>query len=513
MKDRDSRSSLDIVPLFNLLLLGIFLLAGLSGCATPATEAIRRGDNMLTTRNYYGASQEYLTALDFESNNSDAKTKLCQSARQSYDQKLEMATTYEKTADFESALPQYQDLAQFIDRITPHNCLNFAPVNAKQKIAEMKSGASAQFYNDGEKLFLKSDYIHAIKNYQDALRHNNPYKDCKEKIAESHYQIGAKAESQKNFRNAADSYVSANETVSGYKDASEKAVSIYYSLGISFLKQKMCRNAYDDLSKAGKLNDNFKELTDKLAEAEACSVSKIAFMRFDNPTGRDISGMSIGDFIFDEIKTKLQNKASKFVRTMDREELQGVLGEQKLGLAGVTDDYASFKQLKGVDYLIFGQLTQVKMDAPPEKVERMKTPATQSYPCVKTDKKGRQYESSCNREINLTYERHTAKLNVALAGSIKAVSVSSGEQLIMQSISSKRNDDITYANINSDFNSDTDIPREIESLADARRELHDPDSLIKEIISEISDDMVKKILARIDQTKTVADPTDLKIIR
>lgn len=513
MKDRDSRSSLEIVSLLSLLVLGMLLAAGLSGCATPASEAIKRGDDLLTARNYYGASGEYLTALNFESNNTDAKTKLCRTARQSYDQKLEMATTYEKSSDFESALPQYQDLSQFIEKITSYNCLSFAPINAKQKVAEMKAGASEQFYKEGEKLFLQSDFVNAIRNYQDALRHNNPYKDCKEKIAESHYQIATKAESLKNFRDAANSFVSANEAVSGYKDASEKAVAIYYSLGISFLNQKMCRNAYDDLSKAGKLNDNFKDLTTKLAEAEACSVAKIAFMRFDNPTGRDISGMSIGDFIFDEIKTKLQNKASKFVRTMDRNELQGVLGEQKLGLAGVTDDYTTFKQLKGVDYLIFGQLTQVKMDSPPEKVERMKTPATQSYSCFKTDKKGRRYESSCDREINLTYERHTAKLNVALAGSIKAVSVSSGEQLIMQSISSKRSDDVTYVNINSDINSDTEIPEEIEGMANARRDLKDPDSLIKEIISEISDDMVQKILAKIDQTKTVADPTGLKIIR
>lgn len=467
---------------------------------------------IVTAKNYYGASQEYLTALNLEADHKEAKMNLCKNSKLAYDQKLDMATTYENSSDYESAMPHYKDLATFIDRTNSYNCLNFAPINAKQKIVEMKSGASEKYYKEAEKFFAGSDYSNAITNYRDALKHNNPYKDCKEKIAESYYRTATRAESQKSYREAANSFVNANDTISGYKDASDKATSLYYALGLSFLDKKLCRNAYDDLSRAGRLNGSFKELPTKIADAEACAISKIAFMRFDNPTGRDISGMSIGDFIFDEIKTNLQNKASKFIRTIERNELDTVLGEQRLGERGITDDYATFKQLRGVHYLIFGKLTQVKVDEPAEKVENMKIAATQSYSCMRQGKNG-PYESTCSRDINLYFQQHSAKLNIALTGSIKVVSVANGEQLIIHSISSKRSDSITYADITSDTNSDTHVPDALVNLTRERRELKDKDNLVKEMISEIADEMIQKTLDKIYRTKSVADPVELTLAR
>lgn len=488
------------------------LFATVYGCTSPASQAVKRGDELLTAKNYYGASQEYLSALNLEADHKEAKMKLCLNAKQAYDQKLDMAAAYERSFDFESAMPHYRDLSTFIDKTNSYNCLNFAPINAKQKIAEMKSGASEKYYREAEKLFANSDYGNAITNYQDALKHNNPYKDCKDKIAESYYRMATKAESQKSFRDAANSYVNAIETISAYKDAPDKATSLYYALGLSFIEKKLCRNAYDDLSRASKINSAFKELPSKIADAEACAISKIAFMRFDNPTGKDISGMSIGDFIFDEIKTKLQNKASKFIRTMERGELDTVLGEQRLGERGITDDYATFKQLKGVHYLIFGKLTQVKADEPNEKVENMKTGGSQSYSCMKQGRKG-PYQSICSRDITLYFQKHSAKFNLALTGSIKVISVATGEQLIFHSISSKRDDSITYANITSNIDSNTSVPSGLVDLTKARRELKDKDSMVKEMISEISDEMIQKILDKIDRTKTVADPVELTIFR
>lgn len=495
-----------------VLTLGL-LFATAYGCASPASQAVKRGDELLTSKNYYGASQEYLTALNLEAAHKEAKMKLCQTAKQGYDQKLEMADTYEKSADFESAMPQYAALATFIDKTNSYNCLSFAPINAKQKIAEMKSGASEKYYNEAEKSFANSDYVNSIKNYQEALKHNNPYKDCKEKIAESYYRTATKAENQKSFRDAANSYSKANESISGYKDASGKATSLFYALGLSFLQQQLCRNSYEDLSRASKLNSDFKDLSSKITEAEACAISKIAFTRFDNPTGKNISGMSIGDVIFDEIKTKLQNRSSQFIRTMERDELNTVLGEQSLGASGVTDDYAAFKQLKGVHYLIIGKLTQVKVDEPAAKVENMKDTGSYSYKCTEYSRKGTPYEATCSKDIPIYFHQHSAKLNVALTGSIKVISVATGEQLIFHSIGAARSDSITYAAITSEVGSNVSIPSGLQELTSARQELKDKDVMVKEMISEISDAMVQKILEKIDKTKTVADPVELAMLR
>jgi tetratricopeptide (TPR) repeat protein len=498
--------------IFVKLLLVFFLFGVIYGCASPASQAIKRGDDLLVTRNYYGASQEYLTALGLEPAHKDAKMKLCQTSKPAYDQKLEMASSYEKTSDFESALPQYNDLASFIEKLNSYNCLNFVPVNAKQKVVEMKSGSSEKYYREAERCFSNEDYNTAVSNYQQALRHNNPYKDCRDKIAESYYRLGAKAERQKSYREAGNKYLDCNEALSGYKDAADRATSLFYSLGVSFLKKGLCRNAYDDLSLASKINSSFKDISSKINEAESCALSKVAFMRFDNPTGRDISGMSIGDFIFDEIKTKLQNRASKFMRTIERDELSAVLGEQRLGEKGITDDYATFKQLRGVHYLIFGKLTQVKSEQPNERQQSMKTTGTQYYTCIKQGRRG-SYEDTCRRDIPIYYTQHSAKLDVALTGSIKVVSVATGEQIIFHNISSRRSDTITYADVNSDVSSNIEVPSGLEELVKSRRELKDKDDCVKEMISEIASEMVQKILEKIDRAKTISDPAELTMIR
>lgn len=481
------------------------------GCS-PATQAVKRGDELLTMKNHYGATQEYLTALTLEPDHKEAKMKLCQTSRQAYEQKLAIAENFEKTSDFESALPHYKELSTFLERANSYNCLNFSPINAKQKIVEIKSSASEKYYTEAERYFGGGDYSNAIKSYKEALRHNTPYKDSKEKIAESYYRIATKAENQKNYRDAAKNYLEANSAIEGYKDATYRTTYLYYSLGEYFLSKELCRNAFNDFNEASKINPGFKNISKKISDADACSISKIAFVRFDNSTRRDIAGMSMGDFIFDDIKSRLQKQASRFIRTLDREELETILSEQKLGMSGITDEYSTFKRLKGVHYLIFGKLTQVNSVHPTPKEENMRTTGTQNYSCTKTGSKGKQYEGTCSRDVTVSYTKHADKISVSLSGSIKVVSVSTGEQLIYHNITANRSDSVTYADITSDASS-VSIPSSLKDLVDAKRELKDEDSLTKEMVAAIAGEMVGKILEKVDRATSVTDPVEMKMYR
>lgn len=479
------------------------------GCSA-ASKAVKRGDEFQKANNYFSASQEYLTALGLEPDHKDAKTKLCQVAQQAYQQKLSIAENYDKAKEFESALPQYTDLSMLIEKLSSQNCLSFAAINARQKMADMKTGASEKYYAEAEQYFGVGNYSSAIRSYQSALNHNNPYKDSINKIAESYYQIASTLEKQKSYRDAAQNYLSANNTSSGYKDAAHRATSILYSLGDYFLKKNLCRNAYDDFSNANTVTPGFKDVAEKLNSAEACSVSKIAFVRFDNPTGKNLAGMSVGDYVFDEIKSRLPKQASKFIRTIDRDELHAILGEQQLGGMGVTDDYASFKQLKGVHYLIFGKLSQVNVIRPNPKEESVQTPGDYHYKCIETEKDGKQYETTCWKKVPVYFDRTSAKIDISLTGSIKVVSVATGEQVIFHSITAKASDSVQYADIKTDI-SDINIPAELGNLTKARRDLKDEDALAREIISEITGEMVSKIINKIDRKQTAQDPVEMYV--
>ena len=491
------------------LLVLVFTVIVCIGCSA-AYQAVKRGNELLEMRNYYGAAQEYLTALNLERDNKDAKMKLCQISKQAYEQKLSLAENFEKTSDFESAMGHYSDLANFLDRVNSYNCLNFATINARVKITEMKSSSSEKYYKEAENLFAGEDYSNAISRYRDALRHNNPYKDSIEKIAESYYRIARKFEAQKGFRNAAKNYVDANMTMKGYKDAVNKAADLYYSLGNYFLSKQLCRNAWNDFNEVTRIKPDFKNVNQKIKEAEACSVTKIAFIKFDNPTGKDIAGASMGDLIFDEIKSGMQKRASQFIRVMDREELETILSEQKLGMAGITDEYAIFKRLKGVHYLIFGKLSQVYFNKPMQKQESRQTTGTKYYSCTQYDRKGRPYEASCPKNVNVYFKQISANINVSLTGSMKVLSVSTGEQVIYHNINVKKGDSVRYATDFSEDISQIKIDSSITALADARRDLTDEDRLMRAVVNNIANDMIRQILDKIDRPISVSDPVELK---
>ncbi|MDI6744725.1 MAG: CsgG/HfaB family protein [Thermodesulfovibrionales bacterium] len=297
----------------------------------------------------------------------------------------------------------------------------------------------------------------------------------------------------------------------GYKDALNKAADLYYSLGNYFLSKQLCRNAWSDFNEVTKIKPDFKNVNEKIKEAETCSVTKIAFIKFDNPTGKNIAGASMGDLIFDEIKSSLQKRASQFIRVMDREELETILSEQKLGMSGITDEYATFKRLKGVHYLIFGKLSQVYFNKPVQKQESRQTTGKEPYSCTQYDKKGRPYELICYRNVNVHFKQISANIGVSLTGSMKVLGVSSGEQVIYHNINVKKEDSVTYA---ADFSRDISqvkVGSEITTLADARRDLTGEDSLTREVVNDIANDMIRQILDKIDRPTSVSDPVELKV--
>jgi tetratricopeptide (TPR) repeat protein len=376
----------------------------------------------------------------------------------------------------------------------------------------MRAGASEKYYREGESLFAAGAYLKAIDVYNNALKHNRPYKDCLEKTAESFFRLGDQSEKGKKFREAARYYIDASTTVSRYKDAVDRSSALYCGLGDYFLSRNLCRNAYNDYSEAAKVDPNTPGITDKIKNAEDCAVARIAFIKFDNPTGRDISGMSLGEFIFEDAVSKLHNQASKFVHIVERNELDEVLSELRLGTSGITDDFSKFQKVKGVHYLVFGKLTQVKSTQPNERVENVQTTATESYRCIERDRKGKAYETTCSRPTRVYFQRHTQSLSLALSGSVRVVKVSTGEQVISHNISTKREDKIVYADgFTRDIVNEVTVDRSVEELARARRELKDEDSLAKDMIGEVSDEMVRRILDKIDRDATVSDPVDLKL--
>jgi tetratricopeptide (TPR) repeat protein len=482
-----------------------------SGCAGPAGQAIKRGDELTKVQNYYGANREFVSALGFESDNKDARTKLCQFAKQGYEQELAVLEGFERNSDFETALKRYRELSAVIDTVSRANCLTFPVVNFKQKVEDMQKGASEAYYKEAEILFAKSDLDGAIGKYNEALGHNNPYKDAREKVAECYYLIGKKNETSREFRTAAGNYQKAVDTVSNYKDCSKRICSIYSALGDYYFSKGKFRNAVDDYSLVVKTNPAYANISDRLGKAESAAVTKVAFARFDNPTGKSVAGASMADLVFDELTLKVKSKASRFLKIVEREELGSILAEQKLGAKGLTDEFNSFKTMKGVNFLLFGKLSQINLVRPHKRVDRVQSIGKQDYQCRKVDRKGRAYEGTCVREVRVQFGQVYERVSLTLSGSMKVVDVGSGENIIPYAIGKTWGDEVSYA---TDFNQDISsvaVDESIVALSKERQNLASDDDLLKSAVRDITDDMAQIILDKLDRTPDNNDPKQLSL--
>lgn len=490
----------------------IFVAIFSAGCSA-SHKCVKDGSQLQEMGNHYGAALKYIEALRIEPTYEKAKLKLCEVAKMAYDQKLLLAQSAETSLNYEQALREYSDLKEFLMNANSSSCITFSTINADNKIAEMKSSASEKYYKEAESLFKNGNYIEAVSAYDQALHHNNPYKDSTAKISESYYRFANNSLKQNSFRDAAKNYILSNSRTEGYKDASKLGVKIYYALGKYYLSKKQCRKAWEDFDEARKIDPNYKDLANLINTTNECAVTKIAFMEFDNKTGRDIAGMAIGDFIFDELKTKIQKNASRFVQLLDRENVNSLLAEQNMGMKGITDDYATFKQLKGVDYLIFGKITQVRSVHQGLNSQVKGTQGEERYRCQERRKDGKVYETWCERKVPIRYELFNDKISVAVAGSTKVISVATGSSQVQYSINEKEDDSVNYAD-NVQCNCDgenTTYDKEIKRLMGERKEIADEDSLGKKIIDKITDSMSQEILKKIDITPNLKDPISLKL--
>jgi len=482
------------------------------GCGA-AGKGIKRGDQALARGDNFAAANEYISVLVMKPKNSKALAKLSSIAKPAYEQKLKMAEGYKDQSDLENALTEYKELRQFIDQLKTYNALNFIPLDVNKAINDVSAGAAEKHYSLAESFFKQAQYEQAISGYESALSFTRPYKDVYEKIAESYYSMALNREQTKRYRLAAENYQKAFEQVRGYKDASQRAATIYYNLGVYFLSNGQCRKAYEDLSRAQSIIPQYPEIDNKLSAAKERATTKLAFVQFDNTTGKDLAGMTLGDFIFETIKTNVQSRASQFIRLLDREQLLVLAQEQRISEGMLSGESTAPMKLEGVQYLIFGKINQVREVHSGLSRAPMSAEYDYWYEVPYTDDKGKSRTKTEWAKGTMYYSSFKDKLSVTIGGSIRVVEAKTGAVVINHQISEERMDDITYAD---EFRASHELTADnvsysddLKQLAKMRRELKDIDTIAKDMISSIAATMTGKILSSLDITPSISDPTNL----
>jgi len=494
---------------FKFYVKSLFILSLCFICCCAHSKFAKEGIKLAELGDHWGATIKYFESLRIKPGYETAIDGLRASAKPAYEQKLKIANSYEEQSNYESALEEYKILESYCDDLKNLNLLTFAVINFKQKISDMKSGASEKYYVKAEKYFSEKLYLDAISSYNDALQFNSTYKDCRKKITKCHYLHGNSLYSLNKFKDAVQSWKNCWSFESGYEDTVEKASKVVYALGRFYEKQENFRAAYYQYEQLLSFNSNYKDTSERKDTTENNAITKIAFMPFKNISGTDLPGIAIDDVIFELTKSLMLSRGSKFIRLIDREELHFIMNEQGLRLSGITENNNNSSKIKSIDFLVFGKINRLRV-VPKNNQNQYRDNFIYTYRCIKQLSNGKKYESSCSVEKPFTYVVESSEISIEIGGSVKILQVNTGRTLVSYSIKEGADDSVQYVSSLS-VNHKADgvrIPEKIEDMISARRELRDKDEMIDEIVKNIASQLGNKILHNIDITKSVTEPTD-----
>ena len=477
-----------------------------------AGKLAKSGDKSAAKGNYYIAALSYLDALGKKPKSVKTKDKLSEVAQQAYEQKLSLAEQYKSGGNLESALKEFRELESFVNRLRQYISLNFATIDFRATLSNVSEGAAELRYQSAEGFFNARNHQRAIDEYRAALGLKTPYKDCLDKIAESYHRMGTESESGSSFRRAAECYLKACEIRPDYKDSRQKAVAIYYALGEYFLDAGYYRTAYEDFSRAQATNPGYADVGAKLAFAKDLATVRIAFVRFDNITGTNFAGMALADMIMDGIKGRVQSAGSQFISTIDRDELSSLAREQRVAEGQLNENLSSPLKLKGVDYLVFGKLNQVRDVRPGRTVERGTATYEYSVEVPYTNSKGEQKTRTEYRDAPMAFDIVRDGFNLVLGGSVKAIAVKSGAVILNEPVSQEAGDKIVFAtNVRMRHPIDSvTLSQDVVTLLEARQQLADVGTVANQMITAIAEAASGALLSALDRPASAPDPAMLK---
>ena len=469
---------------------------------------------------YYPAALKYLDALDKNPRHRKAGASIVAVAEQAYEEKLEIAAAYEADGRFPDALEEYEELFEFLRRLKGVNAGSFATVDVGKKIGEMADASAEQQYQGGAQALAAGRWKRSISHFRAAQSFRRGYRDTDELIATAEYGWAEQDLEARNYRSSAAHFVAADEGLggAGFRDAAVRAAGLYAALGRHFLEQGACRQAVSDLQSASKLAAADR-VAGLLEQAEDCAVTPVAISAFENSTGRNVAGMALGELLSDQTAGKVDERASRYVRLLERRALDRILAEQGLSQAGIATGSSS--QVRGVRYLVFGKLTQVRVDSAPPRRSARSTTGSRPYSCTKTNSRGDAYSGVCHSEVTVEYIEVEQSLAIQISGSVTVVDVKTGEQLTSRPIEASAQDSVHFVESPSVDGRGVELTmwqhndgigvreRDIRRLVEARRLVVDEGVMAAQVVDSLSSQASEAVIQVVDVAHSVRDPAEL----
>jgi tetratricopeptide (TPR) repeat protein len=288
-----------------------------------------------------------------------------------------------------------------------------------------------------------------------------------------------------------------------YKDASSLQAVAYleplYRAGKADLEAGHYRKAYDELGRVVEKDPGYKDSGVLRQEALTKGQYSIAVLPFTTSTKRtDVTSRVQAHAMTSLVETK-----DPFLKIVDRENIERILEEQRLGLSGVVDEQTAVRvgNLIGAQAVLMGTVMDYREE--PGTLRRSTKDAYESYRVQQVNKEtGEKYFVTKYKPTR--YTEYYQENKVVMSFSYRLVSLETGEVLASKVVEREAGDHMYYATY--DGNGEQLLParngqvdladrarRDLRGLLSAPREMKSIATLSSELVRSASSVMAVDI--------------------
>jgi curli biogenesis system outer membrane secretion channel CsgG len=408
------------------LLSGVALFTACSGSKSYAKKASKLDQAGL----YAEAAEMYLQSVQRSQKNVDAKIGLKKTGQMLLNDKLSEFFKFANMGTKADAVNSYLNAKLYQERVERLGVKLDIPDHYRTEFEKIKGEHLVELYNEGQALMEKQD-----------------------------------------FKNAEVVFASIARLEPNYKDASNLQAVAYleplYRTAKTDLEAGLYRKAYDGLSKVIEKDPSYKDASSMRNECLDKGKYSIAVLPFKNASSRPEMAPKVQEYAM----TALTETKDPFIKLVDRENMDRILEEQRLGMSGVVDEQTAVRvgNLMGAQAVLMGTLIEYREE--PGALRKSTKDGYESYRVKEKDPTTGE-EMFVTRYKPVKYQEYYQENKVYVSFSYRLVSLETGEVLMSKVVDRQAEDHVYYANY--EGNKDMLLPARngVVDLADrGRRDL------------------------------------------
>lgn len=424
-------------PTASFILLGA--LAAFTAVSCNGSKSLaKKGEKLDASGLYAEAADMYLQSLMRNTRNVDAKIGLKKTGQQLLNDKLSaFFTAYSVGDSKEEAVNGYLGAKNYADRVGQYGVVLEIPGNYLADFNEVKGKHLMELYERGQALMAEKDYKGAEAVFAKITTLEPSFKDSG-KLQDVAY------------------------------------LEPLYITGKQALEQGRYRKAYEDLGKVTAKDVSYKDasaLKNQAVEKGRYAIAVLPFAGTKKDQAARVQAFAT---------SSLTGIKDPFIKVVDRENIERILAEQRLGMSGVVDEASAVQagKLLGAQAVLMGTLIDYREE--PGTVKRSTKDGFQSYPLKVTDPANPSQMITVTKYKAARYSEFYQENKVFCSFSYKLVSLETGEVLLSKVVDSNKDDHAWYASFEGDPASlfparngvlDTNGQRELQKLLKAPREV------------------------------------------